>query len=63
VAIAVYELFFKEPSSFHNHMDARIWQRMVVIKNYDIADNVRYNRERRRRKQERRARHTAPSEE
>ena len=44
------------------HVDARICQWMVVIMKYDMADNLRYNRDRRRRNQKRRTTHRALSQ-
>jgi type II secretory pathway component PulJ len=45
-----------------DHMDARSCKWMDVIIKYDMADNVGYNRDRRRRNQERRTTPTAHSE-
>jgi hypothetical protein len=47
--------FSKNPEDgFHNHMDARSCQWMVVIMDYDMADHGRYNPGRRRENQKRR---------
>jgi hypothetical protein len=48
--------------TFNNHVDARNCQWMVVIMDYDMADYGRYNPDRSRKSQERRTRHTAPSQ-
>jgi hypothetical protein len=49
-------------NGLHDHTDARSCQWMVVIMEYDTADNGTYNPDRRRKNQERITRHTAPSQ-
>jgi hypothetical protein len=58
-------LLFKElrkENGFHNHVDARSCQWMVVIMDYDMDDHGSYNLDRRRENQGRGTRHTAPSQ-